>query len=143
MYTHALAIYDSLVDEWFSALRPRLSLAVIQPAQFVGRIHSNAATTSAAYGMPHLSGYFEPLASGSRSSVAFTIDPAQFDFGLIRTVYDRVRVLRPHAARWISVWAGGSPFALSDVEASSKLAYSWLWRDLAALGLVDGIQPFV
>jgi hypothetical protein len=41
--------------------------------------------------------------------------------------------MRPRAARWITAWRGGSYFRPGDIEASSKLAYTWLHRDLAYL----------
>jgi hypothetical protein len=51
--------------------------------------------------------------------------------------------MRPHAARWINGWRGGSCFNVGDPEAASKLAYNWLWRDLSQLQVVSRTTPFM
>jgi hypothetical protein len=141
IYEHALAMYSALVEQWFATLQERLPIAVALPAKFEGRINPSRDRQSPAFGVPYIDGHFEPMPLGSRSSVEFVISTDQHNYTDARELYSRMLQMRPHAARWISAWTGGSPFELNDPEAASKLAYSWLWRDLQSLHLVNGMAP--
>jgi hypothetical protein len=141
IYENALVIYCALIEQWFETLRDRLPMAVTLPAKFEGRIDPSRDRMSPAFGIPHIEGHFEPMPQAAHNSVEFVISTERRNHGEVRDLYSRILQMRPHAARWISAWTGGSPFELNDPEASSKLAYSWLWRDLQSLHLVDGMAP--
>jgi len=145
IYLDAIEIYRSLVAQWFGKLGDRLSLAATLPARFEGRVFVNRKPEpdNGTYGVPQIEGHFVPLKADEPSSVRFeTAESSGMSLDDGREQYDYLQQMRPHAARWIGGWRGGSLFNVGDIEAASKLAYAWLWRDLDRLKLVSGVTPF-
>ncbi|HEV7772851.1 MAG TPA: hypothetical protein VGO48_06140 [Conexibacter sp.] len=145
MYENALAIYQALVARWFGKLGHRLCLNAMLPARFVGRVIINRTEREGRfdYGLPYVEGEFEVQDIGAESSAGFAIGERSRDLWESSEQYERLLHMRPDAARWITAWRGGSYFRPGDIEASSKLAYTWLHRDLAHLRLAGMTRPFV
>jgi hypothetical protein len=145
MYEQALLAYQDIIACSFGSVRDRLALAVTLPAVFNGRINPNDHEEAGFHHIPTLTGYFDPLPAGQRSGVQMSISRAREEWDaevqVSRETYDRLRALRPDAARWITSWSGGGVFDLGVSHPVSNLVYQWLWRDLSHAHITSGLQP--
>jgi hypothetical protein len=141
IYEQALSIYEDLVTHAFSAFADRLALHVTLPARYVGSLDPQDSAGDRAYGIPVLSGYFQPLPVGEPASVDIRIARGHFDLSSDHGLIDTLRLLRPEAARWITGWIGGAVLPMSGFTPSTTVAYGWLWRDLVHTRFVSGMVP--
>lgn len=139
LYEAAIEAYDVLVDAQLPLLSSRMALATTFPAEFVATIFRG---DGRAFETTSLSGYFVPRPIGHPSSVSITVDGSyRHPDRRAREAYERLKVLRPDTARWITAWAGGSWFNPGARYPITKAVTAWLWRDLTHAGVVEGMLP--
>lgn len=138
LYMGAIDAYEELVRTLLPRLQERMALATTFPATFVGTIALGTPDTA---GVTSLSGYFTPKPAGQRSEVVISIGGNRYEHGRSLENYERLKVLRPDAARWITAWSGGSWFNPGARYPVTKVVTAWLWRDLQHAGIVKGMLP--
>jgi RNA-binding protein YhbY len=141
IYEHAIQAYQDLVEKSFAALSGRLALYSTFPARYIGYLNPGDDESLGYVGIPALSGYFEPLPPGEVSAVEISISRERFDYMADYGLSDRLRAMRPDAARWITGWVGGGALHDHTYTPSTAVAYAWLWRDLSYTKVADGLQP--
>lgn len=131
VYTAAIAAYVELVGEWFPSMSERMPLWKVLPARLVGILTPR---TQAPWGnAATITYWYEPLPSGSRTSLDLRIGPplgeSEERDARIRETYARER---PDLQSWnlytaslLEVW-GALP--------ASNLAFKWLAGELRQLG---------
>jgi hypothetical protein len=142
VYEKAIRAYDELVEGAFVAVGDRLVHHATFPARYVGAIDpKRAPDAGGAFGLPVLSGYFEPLPRDEPSRVELELSDQRAGRGFSRGLADELRRLRPEAARWITAWSGTGILRLSGRTPSTNLAYQWLWQDLVQSRIATGTRP--
>lgn len=142
VYEKAIRAYEELRETAFVALGDRLVHHVTFPARYVGFVNPNRGPEAGgAFGLPVLTGQFEPLPRSESSRVALQLSDERPDLGFGREVLEELRRLRPEAARWITGWTGSRILPLSGRTPSTTLAYEWLWQDLVYTRILTGTRP--
>lgn len=145
IFSKALESYQAYVERWFRALAPRMLTSATLPAVLHGAIHP-ADSSEPSLG-PTIDWYLEPLPANQMSRVEFRLADQddlwteRLDLGLS----DRLKELRPRAAKWLYPIYHRSVLEVFTVYDAAELVYSWLWSDLDRIRWVDGLlgrRPF-
>ncbi|PZO44209.1 MAG: hypothetical protein DCF19_03140 [Pseudanabaena frigida] len=138
VYKNALDAYQEITHTWFNQLIPNMQVSAMLPARLVGIIIMPLPDRSL-LDMPYLDWFLEPLSKNSENEVEITF----IERGADRTNYDnrrelasnKIKLLRSKYAVWISnYWhkdALDDDFFLHSP--ATKLAYSWLQKDLVKI----------
>jgi len=145
VYTAALHGYEALVRRWFPALAPRFRRAVILPAVLRG-IVSPPTEGEGHSGAPGITWYLEPLPYGNASIVSLRqgsedeMNQLFWDDSNYSYLSTQLRILRTEAAAWISPIKSSSVVANFGDDPATELVFEWLWRDLAEISWVKGLN---
>jgi len=132
VFGKAILAYQQLVDEWFPNFKNRLEHSVTLPARVVGIVIPSSDLTN--FSAPCVSWHFEPLPQGSKSEVILRLASESQQSDVPSDLYDKLKIARPEAATWISVWLESSMLDIFNAKPVTKMAYEWLKRDLKKVG---------
>jgi hypothetical protein len=88
---------------------------------------------------PSVTWHLETLPRGEATRARVTVGSDRFFDGLPDALWERTSRMRPRMRPWISVHVYSEVLKVFDNAPMTRLAYHWLWRDLAALGWLDSL----
>ncbi|HKZ83895.1 MAG TPA: hypothetical protein VJ793_09605 [Anaerolineae bacterium] len=143
VYSAALEGHRQLVNKWFPTLAPRLQTAATLPARLTG-ILAPARPGSGFEGAPAMRWHLEPLPHDSQNEIAISLDEElpnlrYDDDDDVNSLYERVRLMRPHAMAWIGAVIQDEVLDIFHVNPATELVYEWLWDDLQQVSWVEGL----
>lgn len=143
VYLTAMVAYNELSRTWFPKWVPTLGWGAAMP------IHLDLALNQTA-GLNESPWLFQSeIVADPPAGVGVTVtiredDPLVTvwpDRDRITLEYNRLLGLRPNTAKWAKLfWSQGVFDAYGDTPATD-LAYTWLWRDLRQIGLLESPPP--
>lgn len=138
VFQSALEIYESIVTEWFSSFRDRLSTSVILPAMLEGYLRPSQSSKDGFVG-PTITWRFRalPVEQTSRVDIRLGTEPWSFDWSESSAEYERLRMLRPGAAAWLHYSEHTSVLNVFGEAPARELAYDWLSDDLARIAWLE------
>lgn len=129
--------YRRFVEEYFGQLAPHMQIAATLPARLTGTLILSHIDTRMDRS-PYVAWYLDPLPPGSTNETRIEIGKERATREHMLGVLDRVHMMRPEAAGWISApeYATGKFFWQTP---ATELAYELLWKDLKRISWVDGM----
>ena len=139
VYLAALTAYDELSQAWFPRWAPTLGWGAAMPIHLDLDLNPQAGINDA-----HLLYQSEVVAEPPAGiGVTVTIrenDPLAAvwpDQDQVLLEHNRLRLLRPDTATWAKLFYSERVFNAYGDTPATDLAYTWLWRDLHQLGLLE------
>ena len=136
VYASALGIYESLVDQWFSALKNRLLLRATMPVRFMGYlVYGNLSDE------PYLQyeTFPQQLEDNNVVEITLTTEPQGYsDYEVqLQGKIAALRAARPAAAAWIYPTEGMTTLHVFGATPATTLAYQWISDDLSRIGWLN------
>ncbi|WP_223299281.1 hypothetical protein, partial [Paenibacillus darwinianus] len=139
VYSKAIEAYLQLVDDLFPMFKNRMEIYNTLPAKLIGQLEIPPASKGYS-SHPGLDWYFDPLPNGSKTSIEISLVlTGQVNHEKVSTLYDKLRLLRPKAAEWISSHHTSQLLDIFNNFPVREIVYNWLWNDLKRISWVDGI----
>ena len=138
VFQSALAIYESIVVEWFSSFRDRLATSVLLPAVLEGYLRPSQSSKDGLVG-PTITWRFRalPVEQASRVDIRLGTERWRFDKSESSAELERLRTLRPDAAEWLHYSVHTSVLDVFGEAPARELAYRWLSDDLARIAWLE------
>jgi hypothetical protein len=139
VFAGAMSIYSGVVDDWLAPLRRRMQKAVVLPAVLRGSLYFVSAAGGG--GGPAIDWTLDPLPLGedSRAEITLADEGSRRDVDQtmerLRCQQERLRAVRPEAARWISAESMSQVLSIFGDTPATDVAYEWLAKDLKRIGL--------
>ena len=138
VFQSALEIYESIVAEWFSSFRDRLSTSVLLPAVLEGYLLPSQSSKDGSLG-PTITWRFRalPVGQASRVDIRLVAERWRFEESESSAEFERLRTLRPEAAEWLHYYVCESVLDVFGEAPARELAYRWLSDDLARIAWLE------
>ena len=139
VFQSALEIYESIVAEWFSSFRDRLSTSVLLPAVLEGYLLPPQSSKKGLTGAPMIAWRFRalPVGQASRVDIRLVAERWRFDESESWAELERLRTLRPDAAEWLDYYVHESLLDVFGEAPARELAYHWLSGDLVQIAWLE------
>jgi hypothetical protein len=139
VYSAAFDAYSHIVRSWFPSLADTLELAILLPVRLEAYVDPGGDE-------PWISQEIWPLPPDGTDT--FTVmagrappQPWEEHQRRVRRFFDDLERYRPEGAAWVHGFGVFAALELFGDRPATELAFSWLWRDLADLHLVERSTP--
>ncbi|WP_145948220.1 lipase/acyltransferase domain-containing protein [Paenibacillus sp. Y412MC10] len=138
VYSKAIDAYLQIVNDYFPMFKNRMGIYNTLPANLIGQLEIPPASKDYS-SHPGLDWYFDPLPNGSKTSININLVlTEQVNHERVSELYDKLRLLRPKAAEWISSHHISQSLNIFGNFPVREIVYNWLWDDLKRVSWVDG-----